>query len=325
MRRVMMAAVALLLTAGPVLADEAADLRDENKTLRLKNAELLAHNNELKAENVVLQAEADRLRQRVAALQAELAKLKPDSIAIGPPPVRPRDNSTPRVDTPRVNTPDTNTPRVDTPRVTLLPDRSPSGNLIPDVPDVIIPDAAPRTRATGPRIDGLPTNVGVVDMVEVFNALKEKDRIEQGLADLIYAVQFEDQKWRRRINDYLLDLRTLKPGTLDFEQKQAQIERAQIDWQVALQQARNKLDRRRGELTGKLYQKMVIAVGRIADSNGYDMVVFKEPDTNYSGYSSMEEFLASRLVIRANQSVDLTEQVIRMMNREYENQLSRGN
>lgn len=338
----------VVLTAAPMLfAQDTAELRARNEVLEADVKRLKQRIDQLEADVQKLRIEYAREMQETIDRLARLESALRDRMVSRPPkPIDPNDDPfsnlrgddapKPRADTPKRSTDDRPAPRPATDdRNPSRDDKSPEP-LITDnsnpplaradtlhIPDPVIPTPRPRPKPVGSRPKGLPTPMAVVNMVDVFEALKEKDRIEEGLGDLIYAVQFEDQKWRRRIGGFQADLATLEKGSLAYEQKVRQVEEARIEWGVALAATRQKLERRRGELTGKLYAKMVEAVGRVADANGYEIVLFKEPQPDYYRFESMAEFLSSRLVVRVNNSVDLTDQVVRLMNREYEVQGNR--
>ncbi len=184
----------------------------------------------------------------------------------------------------------------------------------PPITQPIVRPRVPRTRVTG---DGLPTTIAVVDMVEVFNNLREKHTVEESLNDLVHAVKFQDKKWAEQVRSYQLDLELLEKGSLAYLNKQHQIDKARIQWRVDLAAAKAALNRKRGERMKALYQKMVDVCGRVAHDNGFDMILFQEPEPDYKNFRSVGDLAGSRMVLRSNESVDLTEQVIRLLNREF--------
>jgi Skp family chaperone for outer membrane proteins len=251
------------------------------------------------------------------------------------PPATPRIDTNPRATTPTIipNTPSTPTTPNKTPSTPpILPqppnrtDTNPSVRAdLPRIPDPVIPSAPVRTRPRTDRPKGTPTTVAMVDMVHVWNSLKEKTTIEDGLADLVYAVQFTDQTWAKKVRDLELDFALQAEGSEAWIEKKRQIEAAVIERNVAIASAKTRLNRRRGELTKLLYQKMVDGIGRVADENGYDAVIFKETEPNYSKISSIGELFTDRMVVLGTDSVDLSEQVIQLLNREYQRVGSAGN
>jgi Skp family chaperone for outer membrane proteins len=266
-----------------------------------------------------------RFNSDIAALTDQLARLQAapgtTPMAALPAPAATRPGTTPAVNpptTPTVRPP--TSPSEPDPFKNLIasttPDKPTTAADLPRFPDVSPPPIKPRPRSE--RLPGTPTTVAMVDMLHLWNSLREKDAIEEGLTDLVYGVKFEDQKWRTKIIGYEKDLALLAVGSEAYIAKERQIENAKIDWNVAIRAAQSQLNRRRGELTKLLYQRVIDAIGRVADQNGYDAVVFKEPEPEFTKYNSMNDLFAPRMVVKANDSVDLTEQVIRLMNTEYQ-------
>lgn len=315
------------------LREEIGILRAEKQALEDRVRKLTEQLQKAQA----VEAELVKLRSEIArgfdAMSDRIARLEGGSVRVAtntdPRPVSPPTTTTtptttpsvtrttPAVTAPTVSTPTTTTPAITPPKTTTTPTFIPPTTLA-RIPDPTIPTTPPRNRPRVDRPSGTPTTVAMVDMVSLWSALKEKTAIEEGLSDLVYAVQFADQATQKRVRQLELDLSLLADGSEAAIEKRRQIESAIIDRNVALGTARTRLNRRRGELTKLLYAKMVEAIGRVADENGYDAVIFKESDPNYSKISSINELLTDRMVVIGTESVDLTEQAIRLMNREFD-------
>jgi Skp family chaperone for outer membrane proteins len=355
MRIIVLGLVVLMAATGVANADD-AKLREEIGILRAEKQVLEERVRKLSAELEKAQrveSELTRLRTELARgfqdMNDRLARL--EGGAVGPrvavrPDTRTEDPViTPRTDptrapltTPSITPakptvgPDSN-PKITTPSiVTPLPNPtrpadppSLTRNDLPRIPDPVTPGTPIRVRPKTDRPKGTPTTVAMVDMVHLWTSLKEKQAIEEGLSDLVYAVQFTDQTWQKKIRDYELDFSLLAQGSEAYLEKKRLIEAAYIERNVAMRAAQSKLNRRRGELTKLLYAKMVDSIGRVADENGYDAVIFKEPEPNFNSLKSINDLFNDRMVVQGIESVDLSEQVIAMMNRDFDRQLSSGN
>lgn len=334
MRTLAFVFVLTMLTASAVHADD-AKLREEIGILRAEKQALeeklrkltadLEKAQRVEAELTKLRAELARgfndMSERIARLEGAPVRVttKPEvnpkddpftkSLAKNDPPTTPL--TTPAITTnPKTTTPTTTGPALKTPTI-VKPD-------LPRIPDVVIPTTPTRTRPKEDRPHGTPTTIAMVDMVQLWDALKEKKAIEDGLSDLIYAVQFADQNWQKKIRELELDQSLLAVNSEAWLEKRRQIEASYIERNVAIASAKTKLNRRRGELTKALYAKMVHAIGRVAEENGYDGVIFKEPEPQFGKLTTMNQLYTDRMVIVGTDSVDLTDQAIRLMNREYE-------
>lgn len=336
MRTLVFVFVLALATASAVHADD-AKLREEIGILR---AEKQALEEKLRKMTVDLE-KAQRVEAELTKLRAELARgfndmseriarLEGGSVRVATKPeVNPKDDPftkslakndppTATLTTPTTTKPTTPTTTPTTPGTTTKPTLIPPTKTLPTIPDVVIPSTPTRTRPKDDRPHGTPTTIAMVDMVQLWDALKEKKAIEEGLADLIYAVQFADQGWQKKIRELELDQSLLAVNSEAWLEKRRQIEASYIERNVAIGTAKTKLNRRRGELTKALYAKMVIAIGRVAEENGYDGVIFKEPEPQFGKLTTMTQLYTDRMVVVGTDSVDLTDQAVRLMNREFE-------
>jgi len=341
MRVILLGSVlALSLLAAPAfgqdakLREEIAILRAEKQALEEKVRKL----SEQLAKAQAVESELTKLRSEIARgfndMSERIARLEgsPTRVATGAT-TTPRTTTTPTLNP--TTTPNTTavgpartttTPTIlPTPNRTDAPSTTIARSELPRIPDPVIPTGPIRTRPKTDRPKGTPTTVAMVDMVYVWSSLREKQAIEDGLGDLVYAVQFADQGWQKKIREAELDFALLAEGSEAWIEKRRQIESAYIERNVAIASAKTKLNRRRGELTKLLYAKMVDGIGRVADENGYDAVIFKEPEPTFTKIASINELFNERMVVLGTDSVDLSEQVIQVLNREYTKISSAGN
>ena len=320
----------------PAAADE-AQLKSEIAALKLERQALEDRVRKLNDRVSTLESELGRFAQFARELREATDRLMrvegtPLAVRTDPSPSTNPSTSSPFNTTTAGNNNPTTTPSTrpttpsnpgasgDDPFKTLVKDAPKKleplaiGNL-PKLPDTI---PSPSPRPAGDRAKGTPTTVAMVDMLHLFSSLKEKEAIEAGLADLVSNVQFVDQTWAKRVREYDLDLSLLAEGTNAYIEKKRQAEAARIEREVALGAAKTRLNRKRGDLLKGLYSKMIEGIGRVSEENGYDMVVFKENDPDYGKSRNFIDAVTGRMVVQGTDSVDLTEQVIRLMNREFE-------
>lgn len=347
MRIWMLSVILLSVCVGTARADELSDVKKENASLASENLALKAQIDALSRRLAGMQGERAVLDSKFAALTRRLADIERgingmqttlskkmqetlDRIVMLESSGGVRPNAMARNDTGSNNSSNTGSNNGRTaprPNVGKNPNTTTSvnkgGNTTiakgsPITPRVKDPVVIPRIKVPRIRgVEGLPTTVAVVNMVEVFNGLREKSAVEEGLADLVYAVKFQQKKWSERIRAHQLDLELMEKGSLPALEKQHEIDQARIQLNVDVASARAALNRKRGERMKKLYVKMTEVCGRVANDHGFDMILFKEPEPDYKSYRSVGDLAGSRMVLRANDSVDLTGQVIRVLNREF--------
>lgn len=116
--------------------------------------------------------------------------------------------------------------------------------------------------------------------------------------------------------------------TLTDEQQQRGIELAiegqalQADLQTKQQLFQQEADLLQAALTRELYEKIVAAVGRIAERDGYDIVLFNDQsislnDPAAASFAGSVNAIKSKKVLYASDVVDLTNSVLALMNNEF--------
>lgn len=176
------------------------------------------------------------------------------------------------------------------------------------------------TRANS-MLTGRPTAVAVVDLVALFDALKEKMQIEADLKARLDKVMQEEEERKTALKKMQDDLSILAPATPAFEQKQNELEKGAIEMQAWMKFENNKFNRERAVRIEALYRKMLEAIGQVAKQNGCDVALFKERPVNFSNAKpeDLQRLIESRKVLWSADELDLTEQVVQKMNNEYAN------
>lgn len=166
-----------------------------------------------------------------------------------------------------------------------------------------------------------PTAVAVADLQGIFNALKEKTAIEAQIKTETEQLQQQEQEKRKAISQMRQDLGVLAPGSDAYKQKENQLKQAAIELQVWTQFQQQQLTSERSIQIESLYRQTVAAIGRIAQDNGYDLVLYTdgaEPDFQYENAQQLAAQIQMRKVLYASNAVNITDQVIQRMNNEYE-------
>lgn len=175
--------------------------------------------------------------------------------------------------------------------------------------------------ATGRALQGRPIAAAVVNVQQIFESLKEKTEVEGDLKREVEALNEQEQERRKEIQALQSDLEILAPGTPAFSEKQAQLEQKSIELQAWRGFQNQKLNRERGIQIEVLYRRMVDAIGRVAESGGYDLVLFKEAAVNFRGAKpeALNALIQVRKVLWASDDLDITDDVIQLMNNEFNN------
>lgn len=174
--------------------------------------------------------------------------------------------------------------------------------------------------ATNVRPPAQPTAVAVVDVVTVLDGLSEKAVMEQRLQQSVTDRQKQLDEVVAKIKTAQDDLKILKEGTPEYREKVRQL----LELNAVAEARRNILQRivafDKGDMLRDIYTKITVAVQKIADRNGYDIVVLDDsnfPLPNEAADSDMERAILTRAILYRHDSVDITAQVITLMNNEF--------
>ncbi len=165
-----------------------------------------------------------------------------------------------------------------------------------------------------------PTATAVVDIEAVFNQLKEKNAIEANLRSQGDSLQSEERAMKEKIGKLQESMKLLAPGGPGYPQKQEELEKAVLEFQVWGQYQQQKQQRERALQIENLYNKTIKTIGEIATEQGYDLVVFKEPKPQFEG-NNLQQIMAQlslRKVLWAKDSIEITNAVTTRMNNEFD-------
>lgn len=168
---------------------------------------------------------------------------------------------------------------------------------------------------------GRPSSVAVVDVNLVFESLKERTQVQADLESQLEQLNQDAQDQKRKLEELKSDLDILAPDTPAYNEKQAKLEQSAIELQAWQTFQTQKLQRERGIQIERLYRKMIDAVGRISQQNGYDLVLFKEKPVDFRGTKpeALHAAIQSRKVLWSSEELDLTDQTIQLVNNEFSN------
>src|SRR5690606_18805524 len=139
-----------------------------------------------------------------------------------------------------------------------------------------------------------------------FDNLSEKTAVETQIRSRGEQLAAEEQQRRERIRNLREDLDMLAAGTQAHRDKQDELERAAFELQTWAQFQQQRLQREHVLQTERLYRQLVEAVGRIAEDEGYDVVLFREAMPRFQA-DNPQELVAQiqmRKVLYAGDNVD---------------------
>ncbi len=170
-------------------------------------------------------------------------------------------------------------------------------------------------------LKGQPTAVAVVDIQIVFESLKEKVQIEADLKSRLEQLNMDEEGQKQELQELRSDLEILAPDTPAFNEKQNALEQKAIELQTWRAFHTQKLNHERGLQVERLYRKTLDGIGRVAQQNGYEIVLFKEKPADFRGAKpeALNTLIQVRKVLWSADKLDLTDEVIQLMNNQYSN------
>ncbi|MEM9166927.1 MAG: OmpH family outer membrane protein [Planctomycetota bacterium] len=168
-----------------------------------------------------------------------------------------------------------------------------------------------------------PTVVGTLDIDRVSVELQEaKDR----QAEIVAATQTRADELQS-LGETLEGLNEELSVLAETERQERvrltiEIEAARTNLQARQQLYSRELELRDAELKRELYEKIVDAARRVAERDGYDMVLLDDGIISLDGPrvvdgASLLEAMLSKKVIYASDTVDLSSSVLTLMNNEF--------
>ncbi len=169
-------------------------------------------------------------------------------------------------------------------------------------------------------LSGEPTSVGVVDLRNLYESLREKQQIDAEVETIRSRLTAERDARQKEIDQLRQDLDMLVPGTPPYAEAQEKYEKAALDYQLWAAYEQNKAGRENSTRIEALTKKAETAIQAVAEAQGVDLVLFKQ-QTIRTGTNAQGRVQAANInvVAWASNSVDVTNAVAQHMNNEFEN------
>jgi Skp family chaperone for outer membrane proteins len=157
------------------------------------------------------------------------------------------------------------------------------------------------------------TIVAVIDLDEVFRDHKHlSTQLEQLKADMQQA-EATVREERTKIETLAEQLKTLKPGSADYEAKEKAFASMNADIQVQMRQKSRELLEREAQLRYDTYQNILSAVSSFADQYNIQLVIrFSRDKIEPDKPRSVQMGLARPVVYQ--RQLDITDHIIRLVN-----------
>lgn len=183
---------------------------------------------------------------------------------------------------------------------------------------------APASHAqTAPSAAAIPSNIkiAILNPSKVIEDLKEtKDGIERLKAD---QAQFEQKRAAdaQKIKELQTSLQITKPGTPEYSAKQREFTTAAISFDAWSKVTEADLKRSQASLYRSLFDKLQIAVAKLAAQRGIGLVIADQrlpiPDNIDPTIELISNTVTRRTLLYANPALDISSDVTATMDAEY--------
>lgn len=169
--------------------------------------------------------------------------------------------------------------------------------------------------------------IGVCNAQKVLEGMDERKALEDKMKDEQSRLRAEAQRRSAEINDLKKEQSMLKPDSAQWADKQQEIEKKTIDFDVWARVTDLGITRRNKEQLRGLYQKIQDGAREVAEQKKLDLVVSEHRNVVPEGddYEKMtipqlRQLLGSNNVLYLNEKADITTAVLNAVNKKYAGQ-----
>jgi Skp family chaperone for outer membrane proteins len=165
-----------------------------------------------------------------------------------------------------------------------------------------------------------PTAIATVDVVTIFEQLQELKDLEAQLDKNKNSRQAQLDEVSNQLKTIGADLEAMAKGTDEYKEKVREAMEKQAVIKARSDALNQILSIDRGNMTRDLFGKVNDAISRIADREGYDVVLFDDSSfvvPEGVPYQDVQRAIVTRSLLYRNDSIDITKQVVDLMNNEY--------
>ncbi len=195
---------------------------------------------------------------------------------------------------------------------TMITAFAPNPTLAQDKP------APPATTEPASATAAAPAKSAVCDL---FIILKNYDRgndLKKELKAKVDKITAEGDKRGKEITKIQDTLEELKPGSKEYDAQLNKMTQLTIDRQAFLNYQDELAKRETYRYTKEVYQDVMDAIEKVAKERGYQLVLFKEsPNLVSRTYDELLEQISRRKVLYSDPSLDITDDVLKRLNRDY--------
>lgn len=162
-----------------------------------------------------------------------------------------------------------------------------------------------------------PAVMAVVSLEEVWNQVDEREQMNADLQTEKEELLAAKERRQQKIKNMQQDIDWSPEDSEERRKKEDELTQAAIEFKAWWEWQQQRLAREEKIRYEDLYRNSITAIEEVAESNGVDMVLFKERSPNFDPKLNIAQTLAligNRKVLYVRDELDLTDQVITRMN-----------
>lgn len=160
--------------------------------------------------------------------------------------------------------------------------------------------------------------IGIVDISSVFEKYQKRIDLDTELKEQEKGFQDEINKKRKEIIDLDEETQLLDLGSESRSKNENLLERKNVELEGYAKFAERQLLKKYKDFFENIYEEVVLKVEEIGKQEGFDLIIKKEePDLKSGQISDLQFKIGIRTVLYHSESVDITTDVIDILNASY--------
>lgn len=164
-----------------------------------------------------------------------------------------------------------------------------------------------------------PTVVALVNLERLVNGLDERASREGELQTYFEELQTKLDEISEQINQKQEELQIFQPGSPEAQETRLELLRLEMRARGEQQISEALLQQRTAEMQVDIFDKIRETIQRLAERRGYELVLSHDGEVQLQSrdIESVQKAIAQRRVLWAKDALDITDELMRMMNNEW--------
>jgi Skp family chaperone for outer membrane proteins len=164
----------------------------------------------------------------------------------------------------------------------------------------------------------VPHKIALIDMGRVFKEYKKIEALKEDWKSEFSVSEDQAKKMNAQIQKLVEEMKTYKTGSPEFIKLEKQHTQLVAEFSSYQKNAQRELLRKEAELLKTVYLETMDVIEKFADRFGYTLVMRFNSDTFEGDDMNKMQLVMNRVVVYHRAEDDLTDGVIKYLNRQYE-------